>query len=357
MKLAYRLELYRSARLDVPVGAVRRAEDLGYHSVWTAEAYGTDALSPLAYLAAFTTRIKLGTAVVQLAARPPATLAMHAMTIDAPGRRWPRHHRHRGVGPADRRGLVRPAVGAARTPACGTTSTIVRKVLDREEPVTHDGPEISLPYRGPGALGQGKALKSIMHPARADPDLAGVGRPAEHRAVRRAVRRLVADGLRPGRDGRATANRWPGASPTAGRRRGRLRDLHRLQRDDHRRRAGRRSTPCGRSPRCTSAAWAARPTTTTAKPWPGAASPRRRPGSRSCGWRPQGRGHGGRARRVPRADGAGRIGCAASASAGRQDFAPPGVTGVTDRRAPTSSKRSSCSPTSPGPETGWRDEP
>src|SRR5919205_1972432 len=82
VKLAYRLELYRAARLEVPVDAVRRAEELGYHSVWTAEAYGSDALSPLAYLAALTDRIKLGTAVAQLAARPPATLAMHAMTID-----------------------------------------------------------------------------------------------------------------------------------------------------------------------------------------------------------------------------------------------------------------------------------
>src|SRR5437868_13435150 len=83
MKLALRLDLYRAARLAVPVETVRAAEELGYHSVWTAEAYGSDALSPLAYLAALTDRIKLGTAVAQLAASPPATLAMHAMTIDA----------------------------------------------------------------------------------------------------------------------------------------------------------------------------------------------------------------------------------------------------------------------------------
>ena len=70
MKLALRLDLYRASALAVPVELVREAEDLGYHSVWSAEAYGTDALSPLAYLAAFTSRIKLGTAVVQLAARP-----------------------------------------------------------------------------------------------------------------------------------------------------------------------------------------------------------------------------------------------------------------------------------------------
>ena len=85
VKLAFRLNLQGAARLEVPVEMVRRAEALGYHSVWSAEAYGTDALSPLAYLAAVTTRIKLGTAIAQLAARPPATLTMHAMTIDALG--------------------------------------------------------------------------------------------------------------------------------------------------------------------------------------------------------------------------------------------------------------------------------
>src|SRR5580693_4035346 len=83
LKLALRLNLYRSATVEIPVDLVRAADDLGYHSVWSAEAYGADALSPLAYLAAFTRQIKLGTAIAQLAARPPATLAMHAMTIDA----------------------------------------------------------------------------------------------------------------------------------------------------------------------------------------------------------------------------------------------------------------------------------
>jgi F420-dependent oxidoreductase-like protein len=164
MKLAYRLDLYRSARLEVPVEAVRRAEALGYHSVWTAEAYGTDALSPLAYLAALTDRIKLGTAVVQLAARPPATLAMHAMTIDglAGGNRV-----ILGIGVSGPQ-IVEGWYGQPwGRPVARLRDyiEITRKVLDRKEPVSHEGPEISLPYRGPGALGQGKALKSILHPA------------------------------------------------------------------------------------------------------------------------------------------------------------------------------------------------
>jgi F420-dependent oxidoreductase-like protein len=164
VKLAYRLELYRSARLEVPVDAVRRAEELGYHSVWSAEAYGTDALSPLAYLAAVTTRIKLGTAVAQLAARPPATLAMHAMTIDglAGGGRV-----IIGIGvsgPQIVEGWYGQPWGRPNSRLRDYVA-ITRKVLDRHEPVRHAGEEISLPYTGPGALGQGKALKSILHPS------------------------------------------------------------------------------------------------------------------------------------------------------------------------------------------------
>ncbi|MBV9952511.1 MAG: LLM class F420-dependent oxidoreductase [Acidimicrobiia bacterium] len=164
VKLAYRLELYRSAGMDVPVEAVRRAEELGFHSVWSAEAYGADALSPLAYLAACTSRIKLGTAIAQVAARPPATLAMHALTIDALAGGG-RVIIGVGVsGPQIVEGWYGQPWGHPNE-RLRDYITITRKVLDREEPVTHDGPEISLPYRGPGALGQGKPLKSILHPA------------------------------------------------------------------------------------------------------------------------------------------------------------------------------------------------
>jgi F420-dependent oxidoreductase-like protein len=164
VKLAYRLELYRAAQLRVPVEAVQRAEALGYHSVWSAEAYGTDALSPLAYLAAVTSRIRLGTAVAQLAARPPATLAMHAMTIDALAG-GSRVIIGIGVsGPQIVEGWYGQPWGKPNARLRDYVE-ITRKVLDREAPVTHDGSEISLPYRGPGALGQGKPLKSILHPA------------------------------------------------------------------------------------------------------------------------------------------------------------------------------------------------
>jgi hypothetical protein len=74
---------YSGATLDVPVQLVQRAEALGYDSVWTAEAYGSDAVTPLAFLAGKTQRIKLGTAIMQLAARSPANAAMSAATVDA----------------------------------------------------------------------------------------------------------------------------------------------------------------------------------------------------------------------------------------------------------------------------------
>jgi len=74
---------YSGAELRLPVDKVLHAERLGFDSVWTAEAYGSDAITPLAYLAALTQRIRLGTGIMQLAARPPASAAMAAGTVDA----------------------------------------------------------------------------------------------------------------------------------------------------------------------------------------------------------------------------------------------------------------------------------
>src|SRR5947207_4787135 len=82
MKLGLNLG-YSGAALNIPVEQVQRAEALGYDSVWTAEAYGSDAVTPLAFLAGKTSRIKLGTAIMQLAARTPANAAMSAATVDA----------------------------------------------------------------------------------------------------------------------------------------------------------------------------------------------------------------------------------------------------------------------------------
>ena len=164
MKLGYGLELHRAAKLDVPIETVRLVESLGYHSVWTAEAYGCDAMTPLAYLAAHTDRIRLATGVVQMAARTPAATAMQAMTIDALAGGG-RVIVGLGVsGPQIVEGWYGQPWGSP-VKRLRDYVTIMRKVIARKEPVTHNGAEISLPYDGPGSIKQGKPLKSILHPA------------------------------------------------------------------------------------------------------------------------------------------------------------------------------------------------
>ena len=77
---------YSGARMDLPMAQILRAEELGFDSVWTAEAYGSDAFTPLAFVAARTSRIRLATGIAQLAARTPACCAMTAQTLDAKAR-------------------------------------------------------------------------------------------------------------------------------------------------------------------------------------------------------------------------------------------------------------------------------
>jgi F420-dependent oxidoreductase-like protein len=153
---------WSTARVEIPVARVQLAERLGFDSVWSAEAYGSDALTPLAYLAAVTSRIRLGTAVMQVAARAPAATAMALATLDMLAGDG------RAIGGL---GLSGPQIveGWYGQPWGRPNArlrdyvTIVRKVLAREAPVEHDGREISLPYRGPGATGLGKPLRSILH--------------------------------------------------------------------------------------------------------------------------------------------------------------------------------------------------
>jgi F420-dependent oxidoreductase-like protein len=153
---------YSKAHLDIPVALVQRAEALGYDSVWTAEAYGSDAVTPLAYLAAVTTRIRLGTGIMQLAARTPANAAMCAGTVDAMAG-GDRFIAGLGVsGPQIVEGWYGEPWGRPYYRIRDYVA-IMRKIFARTEPVTHDGREISLPYNGEGATGVGKPLKSILH--------------------------------------------------------------------------------------------------------------------------------------------------------------------------------------------------
>jgi F420-dependent oxidoreductase-like protein len=153
---------YSRAQLDIPVKLVQRAEELGYDSVWTAEAYGSDAVTPLAYLAALTKRIKLGTGIMQLAARTPANAAMSAATVDAMAGGG-RFIACIGVsGPQIVEGWYGQPWGRPYYRMKDYVA-IMRKIFAREAPVTHDGREIALPYTGPGSAGLAKPLKSILH--------------------------------------------------------------------------------------------------------------------------------------------------------------------------------------------------
>src|ERR1700750_905484 len=135
------------AELRVPVELVQRAEALGYDSVWTAEAYGSDAVTPLAFLAGKTQRIKLGTAIMQLAARTPANAAMSAATVDAMSGGG-RFIAGIGVsGPQIVEGWYGQPWGRPYYPMKDYVA-IMRKIFAREEPVTHEGREIELPYKG-----------------------------------------------------------------------------------------------------------------------------------------------------------------------------------------------------------------
>jgi F420-dependent oxidoreductase-like protein len=156
---------YSGARVQVDVQAVQDAERLGYTSVWTAESYGSDAVVPLAWVGALTYRIQLGTAILQMAARTPAMTAMTAMTLDAlsGGRAL------LGLGVSGPQ-VVEGWHGQPFGKPLGRTReyvAIVRAILARKEPLEHSGEHYQIPYRGPGATGLGKPLRSILH-ARAD---------------------------------------------------------------------------------------------------------------------------------------------------------------------------------------------
>jgi F420-dependent oxidoreductase-like protein len=161
MKLGMAIE-YAGRNVDVPIERIKRLEALGYDSVWTAEAYGSDAITPLAFIAAHTKKIRLGTAVLQVAARTPTMAAMQLGTVDALAGGG-RVIGGLGVsGPQIVEGWYGAPWGDPKERLRDYT-LIMKKIFAREGPVVHDGKEIQLPYTGPGSTGMGKPLKSILH--------------------------------------------------------------------------------------------------------------------------------------------------------------------------------------------------
>ena len=152
---------YSPAEFSPPMDVILEAENLGFDSVWTSEAWGSDAVTPAAWILARTSRIHVGTAIIQMGARAPACAAMTAMTLDAmSGGRF-----ILGVGPSGPQvieGWYGVPYGRPLTRTREYIS-IIRKILAREEPLTHEGEHYQIPYRGEGASGLGKPLRSILH--------------------------------------------------------------------------------------------------------------------------------------------------------------------------------------------------
>ena len=152
---------YSGAQISVDIDRIKEAESIGYDSVWTAEAWGSDAVSPLAWVGSHTNKIKLGTAIMQLPGRTPAMTAMTAMTMDQlSGGRF-----LLGLGTSG------PQVveGWHGKPWWKTLTwmreyiTICKRIFAREAKLEFDGDHYQIPFRGEHAKGLGKPLKSIIH--------------------------------------------------------------------------------------------------------------------------------------------------------------------------------------------------
>jgi F420-dependent oxidoreductase-like protein len=180
MRLGLTTNIFQESRPKLDMPLIQRAEALGFDSVWSSEIYGVDALTPLAYIGALTQKIRLGTNIAQLAARTPANFAMCAQTIEflaGEGRML----LGLGVsGPQIVEGWYGQPWGKPNHRLRDGVA-IIKKIFKRDGPVSFEGREMTLPYRGPGSSGLGKPLKSILH---GNPDLPvyiGAGRPTNVR--------------------------------------------------------------------------------------------------------------------------------------------------------------------------------
>ena len=158
------LNLGFQTSIQDPTPLAMEAERIGYHSVWAAEAWGSDAVSVLAWVAARTERIALGSAILQMPARTPAMTAMTAATLD--GLSGGRFLLGLGMsGPQVVEGWHGVPYGK---PLLRTREyiEIVRTILKREVPLEHRGEHYTIPL--PGGTGLGKALKLMLRPRRPD---------------------------------------------------------------------------------------------------------------------------------------------------------------------------------------------
>lgn len=166
LKLGLQTGYWSAHPPDNLIGLAQEVERLGFDSIFTAESWGSDAFTPLAWMGAHTSKIRLGTGIVQLSARTPTATAMAALTLDhlSGGRVI------LGLGVSGPQ-VVEGWYGQPFSKPLARTREyvdIIRQVLRRQGPVTHPGPHYPLPYKGEGAWGLGKPLKVMTHPLRAD---------------------------------------------------------------------------------------------------------------------------------------------------------------------------------------------
>lgn len=179
-----------AAGFGVDIDLIREAEDLGFHSVWFSEAWGSDAITPCAWTLAQTSKINVGTAIVQMQARTPSMAAMTAMTLQAmSGNRF-----ILGVGPSGPQVIEGWHGVPYGKPLLRTREyiAIIRNILARQGPLEFAGEHYEIPFRGDGATGLGKPLKSILH---GDPSLKIYSASITPGGVRNSAQ--VADGFFP----------------------------------------------------------------------------------------------------------------------------------------------------------------
>ncbi|MEM7099455.1 MAG: LLM class F420-dependent oxidoreductase [Pseudomonadota bacterium] len=152
---------YSGQKMSIPIEPIKHAESLGFESVWTAEAYGSDAVTPAAWILAQTTKMKVGTAIMQMPARSPAMAAMTAMSLaELSGGRF-----IVGLGasgPQVVEGWHGVPYGKPVTRLKEYTK-IMKQIFAREGAATFEGKMYQMPYTAEGATGLGKPLKSILH--------------------------------------------------------------------------------------------------------------------------------------------------------------------------------------------------
>ena len=159
MKLGFLLG-YSGKHIHIPIDLIQQAESMGYDSVWTAEAYGNDAVTSAAYVLAQTSKIRVGTAIMQMPARTPAMCAMTAMSLDQlSGGRF-----IVGLGASGPQ-VVEGWHGVPYGKPVTRTKEyiqIMRKIFEREGPVEFEGQMYQMPNQSEGTTGLGKPLKSIL---------------------------------------------------------------------------------------------------------------------------------------------------------------------------------------------------